>query len=711
MDDNILIEELNKEIQLTLEKERLEDVKKLISKEVLSYTSKRKEITDYIEEYREKELEEYRNDEDKVAEYFDHERFIKEETFKILDRRLKELVVLEQSPYFGKVNFVDKEFEDEEYIYIGRFGMTPEGQYEPVVVDWRAPVSSLFYAGKLGEVSYKAPEGVINVDIKGKRQFVIKKGNMLGMFDSDVDVKDEILQMVLSRNASEKLKDIIMTIQAEQDNIIRQPKSKTIIVNGTAGSGKTTIALHRVAYLLYNYRESLQDKVLIIGPNSIFMEYISTVLPSLGEVGVKQNTFAEFAKGLLEIDNVLGLKEYMERILQGDNEFIEKILYKNSCKYIDELDKIVTMMDREYFDIKSVIFRGSVIVEKDEIYRMFHEYFKDMPLYRRSKKIKRILFLKIRDTRDERVREIQKEFKDAVEKMSEEQKNAEASNLDFKRRNKIREVLREAIRVKKEISLWINNPDITKVYEKLSKDAFYTLDDLAPMLYLKIKLDGFKINEEIKHVVIDEAQDYSKLQFTVIKELTRCNSMTVVGDSNQRLIPFEGNIPMLELQDIIQGADVESYRLDRSYRSTKQIMEYANHCIDDNNTIPLVRDGKEVVEAQLSNESELLDSITAVISSAEERGYESIAIVCRTLEETQKLGSLIRNKMYINVLDKENVIYNGGKVVMPSYFAKGMEFDAVIIVDNIANKDKKDDRLMYVMATRALHELYVYRTR
>jgi len=413
-------QELNKELELTIENDKLRQVIEIVNDEILKYIEKRKEITEYLTDYRKKVLEEYRDDEDKVIEYFDHERYVKEEAFTTIDRRLKELTILQPSPYFGRVDFREKEYENIENMYIGRFGVTPHGSYEPVVVDWRSPAAALFYAGKLGEASYRAPAGDIETDILLKRQYVIKKGLLQGMFDSAVDVKDDILQMVLSGSAGEKLKDIIMTIQEEQDNLIRQPREKTIVVNGTAGSGKTTIALHRVAYLLYNFRESLQDKVLILGPNGIFMEYISTVLPSLGEVGVKQKTFKEYALNILGLYTVMSFKEYMEKVLAGDKTFVDDVIRKNSSGFVKELDELIEKLNNEFFSMEHISFDGRIIVSQEELKELFYDYYKEMPLFRRSKKIKRIIFSKIKDARDEAVRRIEKEHKEALAALTRE---------------------------------------------------------------------------------------------------------------------------------------------------------------------------------------------------------------------------------------------------------------------------------------------------
>lgn len=707
MNEDELQKELQREIEINIEKEKLEEIKNIIKEEISSYVVKRKEIAEYIKEYRKENLEEYRNDEDKVAEYFDHERFVKEEAFKFLDRRLRELVILEASPYFGKVIFKDKDTDEYgETIYIGRFGLSRDKGYEQLIIDWRAPVCSLFYAGKLGELTYSAPKGNIDAEVMAKRQFIIKKGSLLGMFDSALDVKDDILQMVLSRNASEKLKDIIMTIQAEQDNIIRQPKDKTVVVNGTAGSGKTTIALHRVAYLLYNYRDSLQDRVLILGPNSIFMEYIKAVLPSLGEVGVRQMTFEEFVMGIAELDHVMSLKEYMEKVFTGDKKFIEDIIYKNSSAYVDKLDNLIDNMDEEYFKVQDISFYDITVVDKSEINKMLHEYFKDMPLFKRSKRIKKVIFSRLKDARDAKVREIQNKYKESLRSLSEEEMNLKATNLNFMRKTKIREVIREVINVKKEMK-WIDNPDILKIYKDFSGQTEFTQDDLAPILYIKLKLEGYKLPYEVKHVVIDEAQDYSKLQFRVIKEITKCQSMTIVGDSNQRLIPIEGIVPMSTLDSSISD-NIEKFTLNKTYRSTYEIMEYANKFLKDENIIPLVRNGEKVVEKNISGDQELIGELVKTIEMLDERGYESIAVICRDLDETRKVAADIKTKIHINMVDEEDILYHGGKIVIPSYFAKGMEFDAVLVVNTDPHLKSQNDKMMYVMTTRALHELYVF---
>ncbi|EPB8193345.1 UvrD-helicase domain-containing protein [Clostridium perfringens] len=696
-----------KDIEFLVEEKKLEEVSNILNEEMLSYINKRKFVTQYILDYRKNAVEEYKDDEDKLIEYFDHERYVKEQAFTTIDKKLKELTILKESPYFGRVTFNDLEFDQKDTLYVGRFGVTPEGSYEPVIVDWRAPVASLFYHGSLGEASYTSPDGPIKCDIEGRRQIIVKKGELKGVFDSAIDVKDDILQMVLSNNSSDKLKDVIVTIQQEQDEIIRKERTSNIVVNGVAGSGKTTIALHRVAYLLYNYRKELEDKVLILGPNGIFMEYISQVLPSLGEVGVKQETFASFA--LKEMDSelyIMSFDKYLEKILSEDKEFIEDAKYKNSYEIIEDLDNLVKEMDKDYFHVEDVKYFGDLVISKEEIEEMFNKHYEYMPLFRRSEKIKRIILSKIKDKRDQKVWELNEEIRKEKEKLTPEELLIEENNLEFRRKLRVREIVKEVMDSRSKLDSWISREDVLDIYDRFNGNKKeYTINDLAPILYLAIKLEGKKATKDYRHVVIDEAQDYSPLQFKVVRELTGTKYFTVVGDVNQRLIKYSDLAPMMELEKIFDDVNPEIYNLNKSYRSTYEIMEYANKYLDEDRIIPIVRHGKPVEEIEFHNNEELSESIIESLKEFSNEGLESIAIITRDKEELEKVYNLISNKVHLVKFDNEDVLYKGGNVIIPSYFAKGLEFDGVIIVDNGSSKDENEDLIKYIMSTRALHRL------
>lgn len=685
------------------EEQNLEYTLNLLSQEILNYIQKRKDVSDYILEYRKKFIEEYRDDEDKVMEYFDHERYVKEEMYRTIDKKLAEFTKLKESPYFGKVNFEDNGYAEQ--IYVGRYGLTPEGNFDAAIVDWRAPVASLFYKGTLGETSYKSPAGEVLVDILARRQIMIKKGKLEGFFDSDIDVKDDILQMILSSNAGEKLKDIVMTIQKEQDEIIREERMKVVVVNGVAGSGKTTIALHRVAYLLYNFREQLGDKVLILGPNDIFIDYIGEVLPTLGESNVNQQTFAHFVINEIGLNEpVIDFTAYLEEVLKGNEEVINEIKYKAGEGFISVLDKKCEDLENSYFNVQAAKFFDEEVVSIEEINDLFENYYKYMPLFRRSKKIKRIITEKLKDKRDELVRNLNAEVKGKLASLTEEQLVIEQNNIEFQRKIRIREIVRELMIQKENLAKWIDNESIVDIYKEFTNTENLSYLDLPAILYLMIKLDGKKSSKEIKHIVIDEAQDYSMLQFIVLKELTGCKSYTIVGDSNQRLIKVEEEPAMLKLKSLF-GGFVKNYALNKSYRSTFQIMEYASKLLDENAIVPFVRKGKfDVEEVEVKDEDDLIDTILETLEDYDDENYDNIAIITKDKEELKKIAPELKKFTKLLAFDREDFIYRGGKVIVPSYYAKGLEFDGVIIVNF---DDNTDDLVKYIMATRALHRLKV----
>ena len=692
-------------IELMLEEENLDRTLKLLNLEILNYIEKRTGIAQYILDYRKKFIEDHKDDEDQVMEYFDHEKFVKEQAYSTIDRKLAEFTKLKESPYFGKVSFVDEGYAEQ--IYVGRYGLTPEESYEPVVIDWRAPVASLFYKGMLGETSYKSPNGDIPVEITKRRQLIVKKGALEGYFDSDVDVKDEILQMILSSNAEEKLKDIVMSIQQEQDEIIREERTKVVVVNGVAGSGKTTIALHRVAYLLYNFREQLTDKVLILGPNDIFIDYISDVLPTLGESGINQQTFVGFAYNEIGLqEKIIDFPRYLEDVLKGNEEVIEKIRYKSSMEFIDFLDQKVAEYEENYFTIKPVNFMGEEIVGVEEIEELFNKHYKYMPLFKRSQKVKLILTSKIKDKRDEKVRELNAKVKEKLASLTEEELLIEENNIEFERKNSIRDIVREVMNSRDELEEWIDYENIVDLYKNFMRILKLTYLDLPAILYLMIKLEGKKVKQDIRHIVIDEAQDYSYLQFLVLKELTGCKSYTIVGDSNQRLVKVDEVPAMLRLKELF-GGFVKDFSLNKSYRSTYQIMEYASNLLDEKAIVPFVRKGEhDVLETTVpaSDKEGLIDVILEILEEYEDGNYDNVAIITTGKEQLQRLAPDLKRFTKILAFDKEDMIYKGGRVLVPSYYAKGLEFDAVIIVDF---NDNDNNLIKYIMATRALHRLSI----
>ncbi|OPJ65864.1 RNA polymerase recycling motor HelD [Clostridium chromiireducens] len=719
---------MGNQIDFLREEEKLKEILEILNNEILKYLEKRKNVTNYILDARKKYVEEYKDDEDQIIDYFDHENYVKEEAYRTIDKRLMEFTKLKEIPYFGKVTFKEDDNIPED-IYIGRYGLTVEDSFEPLIVDWRAPIASLFYKGTLGKASFNPPSGEIEVDILSRKQLIIKRSQLKGIFDSAIDVKDEILQMVLTENSSDKLKDIVMTIQKEQDEIIREDRNKIIVVNGVAGSGKTTIALHRISYLLYNFRKQFGDKVLIFGPNDIFMDYIAQVLPSLGESNIKQTTFENFAiKQIgLRYEKFKSLGSYIEDAMNENEDALAEYKYKSSREFVELLNSNIEKLDREYFKIQAIKFNNEEIVSVKEVEELFNKYYKDMPLFRRSEKIKRVLTSKIKDKRDEELYKINAEFKEKINSLSAEDLEIEKTHLEYLRKMEIRKIIRAVMNSRDELDSWVKVKPIIDIYKKIiNPNAFsenaekvneiteginknYEDDlgymDLAGILYLMVKLTGLKSKEEIKHIVIDEAQDYSFMQFEIIKEITGCNSYTIVGDSNQRLIETNEEPAMLHLDQVFKDSNVEikKYELNKSYRSTQEIMQYSNKFLDKDRIVPLVRKGEPVIEEEVSNNEELIDTLISIIEDYEEDGYENVAVIFKGKKELSEFAPLIKEKINIQNLDNDDILYKGGKVLMPAYLAKGLEFDGVIIVEN----ERIQPLVKYIMCTRALHRLSV----
>jgi len=387
----------------------------------------------------------------------------------------------------------------------------------------------------------------------------------------------------------------------------------------------------------------------------------------------------------------------------GKEEALEEYKYKASNSFIQLLDNTIEQMDKNYFEIKPVTFFGEEIVSVEEIKELFTKYYAHMPLFRRSAKIKRILVSKIKDKRDELVRELNNNIKVKLSEISKEEFEIQKNDLDFRRRIRIREIVRGLMESKEELSSWIDHENCINLYKRISNTQNLGYMDLAGILYLMVKLEGKKCSKEFKHVVIDEAQDYNMTQFKLIKELTGCKSYTIVGDSNQRLIRTEEKPAMLNLGELF-GNNVEEFSLNKSYRSTQQIMEYANKFLDENKIVPLVRNGHEVMEEKIESLNEKIETLLAIIEDFKDDGLESIAIITKDKEQLKAVSDELKPKIKMVTFDREDMIYKGGLVLLPAYYAKGLEFDGVILLDDL--KDTPN-LVKYIMCTRALHRLAV----
>lgn len=697
MDINKITIDKTKE-SVKLELAHLNDVLNTLKEGLFGLLGYRKKLMDDLIEYRKEQIEDCKFDEDKPLDYIDLENLAVEEAYKAALRKIKELEELIENPYFGKINFKEKSFPEEE-IYIGKYGYIDDKKYEPLVIDWRAPIASLFYHGGLGKASYVTPNGKVEANINNRRQFIIKNSQLHGMFDTETEVRDEILQLVLSSSSSEKLKDIIMTIQKEQDEIIRYKKMGAVVVNGIAGSGKTTVALHRIAYLIYNYRKELENKVLILGPNNIFMEYISSVLPTLGETSVRYNTFWDFIlEAIGEKVDIISHEDFIEAINSGDGELKEDASLKRSLKYLKTLDAYVDKLIVTLYPPKDLRFLGKILMTKEEMKKALEEDFIKFPLKSRALRLKRIIISRMKEVRNEKLKEIDKEFIEAGDNIA----KGEMTQDSLTRREKIIDLIKRVIEFRSEIT-YLGQGSIVKLYMMQNTMRILTREDLIPILYLKDKLEGVKLPFNVRYLVVDEAQDLSLSAIKVLSSLTQCRDMTLVGDINQRLISYEGEENFINLEEIID--DVSKFNLYNSYRSTDEIIKYSHKFLEEDKSKSL-RQGDPVREIKLNDIGTLKDKIKEEYILMKEKGLENIAIITRDQDFAYEIHGLIKDDIYHKYIKDEDGVYNTGTLLLSAYLAKGLEFDGVIAVDR-DTEFNKPDLIKYIISTRALHMLSV----
>ena len=636
---------------------------------------------------------------------------VKEAYYTKAYHRVLELSKMYYNPYFGMIDYIDHVLDNEECCYfIGRHGLSEQG--EPVILDWRTPAASLFYQQRLGEMVFHAPAGERPVDLKHRRQYIIKKGEMRGMFDSEIDIKDDILQLVLSGSSGTRLKDVISTIQKEQDDIIREPLDHNVILNGVAGCGKTTIVLHRIAYLLYNYRDQLTNNVLIIGPNALFMEYISNVLPDLGETDNSfQFTVKELATRLVRPKReTMRTRDYYERMLTGrDKSFLREAQYKSSLQFKNDLDKAFKDFEEAQRAQEDLIFQNQVVMSAEERNQMFFKTQTRLPYLRRCEKIKRTIRARVRDIRNDTLRRLRALYR---QKIAEAKKRGDyylANELELEQVDTLHKYFVEVYEFTRTLRTLYELPEVEAWYQKAIKaadDKIWTEDDLIGLLYVKTKLEG-KGCYPIRHLVIDEAQDISMFGFYVLRQVTGADSYTVVGDVRQKIKGNAHNSMMDNWEKVLSAQEremVHYYELDLSYRSTKEIIEYARGLLKTQNEMRAVdRSGEPVKHLTFTTPFELADMIASEAKAMEEAGMERCAVLCQTIAEARTLHQLVKDKIDCQLVSTEKDPTDAQLLIMPVYFAKGLEFDGVVAVE--ASKPKEDGLLSYILCTRALHRL------
>lgn len=596
-------------------------------------------------------------------------------------KRLTKILAI---PYFGRIDFLEKKENSKVMpIYIGIHTFYDPESRATLIHDWRAPVSSMFYDHELGEAGYRSPSGEIKGVISLKRQYRIRGGKMEFMIESALTVHDDILQKELSSNADDKMKNIVATIQREQNRIIRNEDIRTLIIQGVAGSGKTSIALHRIAYLLYTFRDSISSKdILIVSPNKVFSDYISNVLPELGEETVPETSMEQILSGVLEhkykYQTYFGLVN--ELLEKPSSSLIDRIAYKASFGFISELDKFILHIENTYFKAADVKLTKYITIPApfiEEQYLRFNRY----PIRRR--------------------------FDAMADYMLDMLKIQYAFTVTTAGRNLLKKEIRlmfagnNDIQVYKDFFKWTNNPGMFK----MRKGHTLEYSDLAPLAYLHLALEGNGNQPfRVKHLLIDEMQDYSPIQYKVIQKLFPCRK-TVLGDAGQSVNPY-GSSTAETIQKSLTASEI--MKLCKSYRSTFEITDFAQKIHPNAELEPVARHGEKPQILQFGSAVEELSGIMGLISTYRKSEYKSLGIICKTEQQAREMADMLKSYANdISFLSSQSSAFVQGIVITSAHMAKGLEFDEVIIpqTDERNYRSEIDKSMLYVAVTRAMHRL------
>ncbi len=639
------------------------------------------------------------------------------------------------SPYFGRFDFSEEDSEQYEKIYIGIHNVIDMKAHNIIVYDWRAPISSIYYEYELGEAEYSTPQGKETGRVRLKRQYKIHEGKLKYFFDSSIKIDDEMLQQALTRSSSPKMRNIVETIQKEQNIIIRDTDNELLIVQGVAGSGKTSIALHRIVFLLYQgLSAKLSSKnIIILSPNEVFSSYISGVIPELGEDNVENITFGEICHKLLGDRGTIEKRneqiEYLITSSELESSLKSKRMdFKGSNTFVKLLDRAIKHYEYYGINFEDVYYDGRIIESKQSLRNLFLNGKIIGPTAKRLERLERIIF--------DRIHPIQRE---RVEKIAKLVQTLDGHEFDYKFFGRLLSI-KESGELQKKVRKF-TEVDYMEIYRLLFNDknlffelahglelpqdveyileatrdnlekGFIEYEDCAPLLYLKLCLEGSETFNEVKQVVIDEAQDYSPMQYQVFKLLFGKSRFTALGDIRQS-IDREGDLSLYnEVDSILEKKKSIHLFLNKSYRSSQEISSFCAGILKQpQDSISFERHGVEPLisyqEDEKSTETAIVESIQRYISE----GFETVAVVCKTAEASRKLYSRIKDVVDIRLIADESSQIEKGAVVIPSYMAKGLEFDAVIVQDASEENYRSDldRRLLYIACSRALHRLSLY---
>ncbi len=662
----------------------------------------------------------------------------REELWKIADRKkihISNLEVALDKPYFARIDFTSEDDGKTSIVYIGKNGVSKNNDI--VVTDWRAPISSLYYDAEIGKCSFEAPSGTIKGNMSLKRQYEIEMGELQEYFDVDLVSQDSLLQKYLNSNNDARLKSIVSTIQKEQNDVIRRSLSDNIIIQGVAGSGKTTVALHRIAYLVYNYINIIkQNQYLVIGPNPVFLKYIKSVLPELDVNSVEQCTYEGFVKNYIEEDININAsdKKVIESITGKKTSDIDK--FKCSMKYKKMIDKFMNLY---FYSItsKSLMLGNFEVIPKEIIESIFQgttNSFSSSLNNRIENTIER-LYRYIDDHRDAILQRYSDYSYELFKTATSETEKTKMRNIFAKDRTEITKGCRSSIRkyfnkskinTTKLYKLFISSISDFNIYQydklnelkrettKNIKNNSYDFEDLAALLYIKLLTSPNSDYAKIKHVVVDEAQDLGEFNFFTLKGTLPSATFSIFGDLAQSIYDYRGIDNWEEVNKTMFDANGNIINFNKSYRTTAEIMDIADEVAESiglGRSDLVVRHGDKV-QFTGADEKTIPQYIAQKICEYKEKGYKTIAVISKT----DLLSNYINDDLASIGINIPNVTVNDDlsderfKIcTISNQLAKGLEFDAVIInnaSETIYSSDKNlDMKLLYVAITRALHEL------
>lgn len=581
---------------------------------------------------------------------------------------LQKLYRSQNKPYFASIIFND------ELIYMGITHVEDNLNY--LVHDWRSPICNLYYDYEVGNAKYLSPDGIIEGNLSRKRQYIIEDGKLLNIFDNSINISDELLQQVLATESSDKMKNIVNTIQKEQNAIIRNTDDKNLIVQGIAGSGKTSVALHRIAFLLYRIANLNSKNILIFSPNNIFTEYISNVLPELGEDNTYSITFTSFLKDKIkEYKSIEDFTSFIERYYKGNVIDKDVIKYKQSDEIIEDINSYLNDLINNATFTDNLIFDRYVFYTKEELNNMLKNRYSRFPIFERIKQIS----IKISE-------------------MSYEGRTTKSKSIE-KELYKIINISKDYKKIYKDF--YVSNYSKYRSYIDNGKSINY--EDACLFLYIKSALEGFDTNHYIKQVVIDEAQDYTKLQYLIIKNTFKTANYTILGDVNQTINPYYKYDSLEVLKDIFDSS--KYLELNKTYRSTSKIIEYTNNILGLEHVSAIRNNNaRDVIIRNSEQYNDILNDLNNLTNIS-----KSVAIITKDNTECDKIYDYLKDKIDIVKIDNGSDKFSRKLVIVPSYIAKGLEFDSVIIYTGRDNKYTKDEKyLFYVACTRSQHNLIVY---